>query len=245
MNSKQARELFLQYFQQKGHRIIPSAPLVPLGDPTLLFTNAGMNQFKDVLLGKETRDYKRACSTQKCLRVSGKHNDLETVGKDHYHHTFFEMLGNWSFGDYFKREAIIFAWELLTKEYGLAADRLWASVYKDDIDAEQVWLKDIGLPPEKVLKFDERYNFWEMGEVGPCGPSSEIHYDWGPEYGCGKPDCGPNCECGRFTELSDCELLFQETRLGTVCSLSGGHAELDGHIVSYRLINTTCSLTAI
>jgi len=201
MDANTIRATFIKYFEDRGHTFVPSWPVVPKGDPTLLFTNAGMNQFKDVLLGKEKRSYKRAVNSQKCLRVSGKHNDLETVGKDDYHHTFFEMLGNWSFGDYFKREAIEYAWELLTGVYKISPDRLWATVYIDDSEAENCWLNVIGLPKERVLRFDERYNFWEMGPVGPCGPCTEIHYDYGEEYGCGKSNCGPNCGCGRFVEV--------------------------------------------
>ncbi|MGB9561833.1 MAG: alanine--tRNA ligase, partial [bacterium] len=208
MESKQIRETFINYFASKGHTIVPGWPVVPKGDPTLLFTNAGMNQFKDLLLGKEIRSYKRAANYQKCLRISGKHNDLEQVGKDDYHHTFFEMLGNWSFGDYFKKEAIEFAWELLTEVYKIDKKRLWATVYKDDDESENYWITRIGLPRERVLRFDEKYNFWEMGDVGPCGPCTEIHYDYGEEFGCGEPNCRPNCGCGRFVEVWN--IVFME-----------------------------------
>ncbi len=180
MTSRAIRQSFLQFFQERGHTIVPSAPVIPHGDPTLLFTNAGMNQFKDVFLGTGTREYTRAVDTQKCIRVSGKHNDLEEVGRDTYHHTFFEMLGNWSFGDYYKKEAIEWAWELLTKVWGLPKERLWATVYKDDDEAEELWKKVTDINPSHVLRFDEKDNFWEMGETGPCGPCSEIHYDWTP-----------------------------------------------------------------
>ncbi|HXG37255.1 MAG TPA: alanine--tRNA ligase [Bacteroidota bacterium] len=180
MTSRDIRQSFLQFFKERGHTIVPSASVIPHGDPTLLFTNAGMNQFKDVFLGTGTRDYKRAVDTQKCIRVSGKHNDLEEVGRDTYHHTFFEMLGNWSFGDYYKKEAIEWAWELLTKVWGLPKERLWATVYKDDDEAEELWKKVTDINPGHVLRFDEKDNFWEMGETGPCGPCSEIHYDWTP-----------------------------------------------------------------
>ncbi|MFZ5948306.1 MAG: alanine--tRNA ligase [Stygiobacter sp.] len=175
MTSNEIRQQFLDFFKGKDHRIVPSAPVVPHGDPTLLFTNAGMNQFKDVFLGTGSRDYKRAADTQKCIRVSGKHNDLEEVGYDTYHHTFFEMLGNWSFGDYYKKEAIAWAWELLTEVWKLPKERLWATVYRTDDEAFNFWKKETDINPNHILRFDEKDNFWEMGETGPCGPCSEIH----------------------------------------------------------------------
>lgn len=175
MTSNEIRQQFLDFFKSKDHRIVPSAPVVPHGDPTLLFTNAGMNQFKDVFLGTGTRDYKRAADTQKCIRVSGKHNDLEEVGHDTYHHTFFEMLGNWSFGDYYKKEAIAWAWELLTEVWKLPKERLWATVYRTDDEAFEFWKNETDINPNHILRFDEKDNFWEMGETGPCGPCSEIH----------------------------------------------------------------------
>ena len=175
MTSNEIRQQFLDFFKSKDHRIVSSAPVVPHGDPTLLFTNAGMNQFKDVFLGTGTREYKRAADTQKCIRVSGKHNDLEEVGHDTYHHTFFEMLGNWSFGDYYKKEAIAWAWELLTEVWKLPKERLWATVYRTDDEAFNYWKSETDINPEHILRFDEKDNFWEMGETGPCGPCSEIH----------------------------------------------------------------------
>ncbi len=182
MTSKEIRNQFLDFFKNKGHKIVPSAPVIPYDDPTLLFTNAGMNQFKDVFLGKGTRDYTRAADTQKCIRVSGKHNDLEEVGYDTYHHTFFEMLGNWSFGDYYKEEAIEWAWELLTEVWKLPKERLWATVFRTDDEAFEIWKKKTDINPKHILRFDEKDNFWEMGETGPCGPSSEIHINLGDDF---------------------------------------------------------------
>jgi len=175
MTSKEIRQSFLDFFKEKDHRIVDSAPVVPHGDPTLLFANAGMNQFKDVFLGTGTREYKRATDTQKCIRVSGKHNDLEEVGHDTYHHTFFEMLGNWSFGDYYKEEAITWAWELLTEVWKLPKERLYATVYRTDDEAFEIWKTKTDINPKHILRFDEKDNFWEMGDTGPCGPCSEIH----------------------------------------------------------------------
>ncbi len=182
MTSSAIRQSFLDFFEKRAHRIVPSAPVIPHGDPTLLFTNAGMNQFKDVFLGTGTREYVRAADTQKCIRVSGKHNDLEEVGRDTYHHTFFEMLGNWSFGDYYKKEAIAWAWELLTKEWGLEKKRLYATVYETDDEAFELWKTVTDIDPTHVLRFGKKDNFWEMGETGPCGPCSEIHIDLTPDY---------------------------------------------------------------
>jgi len=201
MRSEEIREKFLRFFEERDHKIYPSSSLIPKDDPTLLFANAGMNQFKDIILGKSKAERRRAASCQKCIRVSGKHNDLEEVGKDTSHHTFFEMLGNWSFGDYFKKEAIIYAWEFLTEVCGLPRDRLWATVFQDDDESEELWYDCTDIKKGRVLRFDEKENFWEMGEVGPCGPSSEIHYDKGEEYKCDRPDCGVNCPCGRFVEV--------------------------------------------
>ena len=182
MTSIEIRDQFLKFFKSKQHKIVNSAPVVPFDDPTLLFTNAGMNQFKDVFLGNGKRDYKRAADTQKCIRVSGKHNDLEEVGYDTYHHTFFEMLGNWSFGDYYKSEAIEWAWELLTEVWKLPKERLWATVYKDDNEAFELWKTKTDINPKHILKFGEKDNFWEMGETGPCGPCSEIHINLGNDF---------------------------------------------------------------
>jgi alanyl-tRNA synthetase len=164
------RKSFLDFFAKQGHTVVRSSSLVPDKDPTLLFTNAGMVQFKNVFLGQQRLPYTRAASAQKCLRISGKHNDLEVVGRDTYHHTLFEMLGNWSFGDYYKAEAIEWAWGLLTKEWGLPKDQLYATVYLNDDDAEMLWFKISGLPRERVGRFGDKENFWEMGETGPCGP---------------------------------------------------------------------------
>jgi alanyl-tRNA synthetase len=195
MTSVEIRQQFLDFFKNKGHKIVSSSPVVPFDDPTLLFTNAGMNQFKDVFLGTGTRKYKRAADTQKCIRVSGKHNDLEEVGHDTYHHTFFEMLGNWSFGDYYKKEAITWAWELLTKIWKLPKERLWATVYRTDDEAYDNWKNNTDINPNHILRFDEKDNFWEMGETGPCGPCSEIHINLSddfenPKYvNAGLPEC--------------------------------------------------------
>ncbi len=207
MNVAQIRQKFLDFFVSKGHTIVRSSSLVPHNDPTLLFTNSGMVQFKDVFLGKEQRGYKRAVSVQACLRAGGKHNDLENVGYTARHHTFFEMLGNWSFGDYFKHDALLWAWELLTKVYGLPADKLWATVYQDDDEAYDIWTKVIGLPAERVVRIGDnkgaRYasdNFWMMADTGPCGPCSEIFYDHGPDVWGGPPG-SPDADGDRYIEI--------------------------------------------
>ncbi len=211
--ANEIRQQFLDFFAARDHRVVPSAPVVPHGDATLMFTNAGMNQFKDVFLGTGTRDYRRAADTQKCIRVSGKHNDLEEVGTDTYHHTFFEMLGNWSFGDYFKREAITWAWEFLVQEMKLDPERLYATVFggdealglEADTEAEALWPEVTEIAPERVLRFGRKDNFWEMAETGPCGPCSEIHMDLGPDacdrQGVKGHRCGVNGDCGRFVEI--------------------------------------------
>jgi alanyl-tRNA synthetase len=204
LNGKELRRQFLEFFRARGHMVVPSSSLVPERDPSLLFTNAGMVQFKNVFLGTETRPYTRAVDAQKCLRVSGKHNDLEEVGRDSYHHTFFEMLGNWSFGDYGKREAIAWAWELLTAEWRIPKDRLWATVHTTDDEAETLWREVTDIGCARVLRFDAE-NFWEMAETGPCGPCSEIHIDRG-QQACDRSEtsghiCRVNGGCARFVEL--------------------------------------------
>jgi len=202
MNSNEIRNRFLGFFERRGHRVLPSSSLVPAHDPTLLFSNAGMNQFKDVFLGREKRDYTRAATSQKCVRAGGKHNDLEQVGRTTRHHTFFEMLGNFSFGDYFKKEAIPWAWELITKGYDIPAEKLYVTVFREDDEAEEIWAKDVGVPRQRIFRLDEHDNFWAMGDTGPCGPCSEIHYDLGPAASdFGHAECKFPCDCGRFTEL--------------------------------------------
>jgi alanyl-tRNA synthetase len=201
MTGSEVRRQFLKFFADGGHQVVPSSSLIPAQDPTLLFCNAGMNQFKDVFLGQETRPYARAASSQKCMRVSGKHNDLEQVGRTPRHHTFFEMLGNFSFGDYFKKEAIAYSWELLTVVYRLPAERLWITVFRDDDEAFALWREEIGVPPSRVTRLGEKDNFWSMGDTGPCGPCSEIHYDRTRACPQGNPDCDPGHDCGRFMEL--------------------------------------------
>ncbi|MCW5980711.1 MAG: alanine--tRNA ligase [Bryobacteraceae bacterium] len=197
------RHKFLTFFAQRGHRAVPSSSLVPANDPTLLFTNAGMNQFKDVFLGLEKRDYARACSSQKCVRAGGKHNDLENVGYTRRHHTFFEMLGNFSFGDYFKAEAIAFAWDLITKDFCLPKDRLYVTIFREDDEAGELWQTVAGVPADRIFRCDEKDNFWQMGETGPCGPCSEIHYDLGPGTGEGGRDDEPfpSDAGGRYVEI--------------------------------------------
>ncbi|MCD8552753.1 alanine--tRNA ligase [Seleniivibrio sp.] len=201
MTGHEIRKKFLEYFKQHGHVVVGSSSLVPADDPTLLFTNAGMNQFKDTFLGRETRSYTRAATCQKVVRAGGKHNDLENVGVTSRHHTFFEMLGNFSFGDYFKEDAIKFGWEFLTKEMGLPADKMFVSVYNDDDEAFAIWRDVIGLDEKDIERRGEKDNFWSMGDTGPCGPCSEIHIDQGEGTGCGRPECDRNCDCDRHLEL--------------------------------------------
>ncbi|HTD43306.1 MAG TPA: alanine--tRNA ligase-related protein, partial [Bryobacteraceae bacterium] len=202
MTGSQVRQKFLEYFSARRHRVVRSSSLVPANDPTLLFTNAGMNQFKDIFLGQEKRDYLRAVSSQKCVRAGGKHNDLDNVGYTRRHHTFFEMLGNFSFGDYFKRDAIALAWELVTKEYGLPKDKLYITVFREDDDAEKLWQEVAGVPKDRIFRLDEKDNFWQMGETGPCGPCSEIYYDMGPEAAApGREHVPFPDDGGRFVEI--------------------------------------------
>ena len=178
-SSQKIRQDFIDFFLEKEHKIVRSSPVFPLDDPTLLFINAGMNQFKNIFLGTEKIKFKRIVNSQKCIRVSGKHNDLEEVGLDQYHHTFFEMLGNWSFGDFSKNEIIIWSWELLTEKWKLDKKRLWVTVYKDDDESFDLWVKNTDIDSKRVLRFGDKNNFWEMGDTGPCGPCSEIHYYMG------------------------------------------------------------------
>lgn len=201
MTGSEIRELFLKYFEDNNHTVVKSSSLIPKNDPTLLFTNAGMVQFKDIFLGLEKRSCNRATSSQKCVRAGGKHNDLENVGHTARHHTFFEMLGNFSFGDYFKQEAIEFAWKLMTEVYKLPVEKLWVTVFEEDDEASELWQKVIGLPEERVLRMGEKDNFWSMGDTGPCGPCSELLIDQGEEFSCGKETCAPGCDCDRYLEL--------------------------------------------
>jgi alanyl-tRNA synthetase len=201
MKGNDIRSRFLQYFQEKGHALVESSSLVPNDDPTLLFTNAGMVQFKRVFMGEEKRDYVTAVTSQRCVRAGGKHNDLENVGYTARHHTFFEMLGNFSFGDYFKEKAIGYAWEFLTRELGLDPEKLWVSIYEDDDEAYALWEKIETLPKGRIVRMGEKDNFWAMGDTGPCGPCSEIHIDQGAAAGCGREDCALGCDCDRFLEL--------------------------------------------
>lgn len=226
MKAAEIRQTFLKFFESKGHTIVPSSPVVPGDDPTLLFTNAGMNQFKDVFLGFDKRPYTRATTAQKCIRAGGKHNDLENVGYTARHHTFFEMLGNFSFGDYFKRDALKYAWELLTEHFKLPKDKLWATVYAEDDEAYDIWVKEIGLPAERVVRIGDnkgaRYasdNFWMMGDTGPCGPCSEIFYDHGPEVA-GGPRAAPTptaTATSRSGTTSSCSSTAPKTARCTRC----------------------------
>lgn len=201
LKGSEIRQKFIEFFKERGHEVVPSSPLIPKDDPTLLFTNAGMVQFKKIFLGEEVRPYKRAVSCQKCMRAGGKHNDLENVGYTARHHTFFEMLGNFSFGDYFKEEAIAYAWEFVTQELSLPKDRLYATVFKEDEEAVRLWKKIAGFSEERIIRLGEKDNFWMMGDTGPCGPCSEIIYDQGEAFSCGRPDCKPGCDCDRFLEI--------------------------------------------
>ncbi len=229
MTGDQVREGFLDFFRQRGHTVVPSAPLVPENDPSLLFTNAGMVPFKQIFLGNEARPYRRAVNSQKCLRISGKHNDLEQVGRDTYHHTFFEMLGNWSFGDYYKREAIGWAWELLTKVWKLPKDELYATVYTTDDEAAALWAELTDVGRDRILRF-EAENFWEMGETGPCGPCSEIHIDRGPAACDRRADkthrCAVNGGCARYIELWNLVFIQQNRdEKGKLSDLPARHVD--------------------
>ncbi len=200
MSSAELRKAFLDFFQGHGHAVVPSSSLVPGNDPTLLFTNAGMVQFKDVFLGKDHRSYTRAASSQRCVRAGGKHNDLENVGYTSRHHTFFEMLGNFSFGDYFKHEAIRYAWDFVTGTLGIPAERLWVTVYEEDDGAAEIWLKEIGIDPARFTRLGAKSNFWAMGDTGPCGPCTEIFYDHGPGIEGGPPG-SPDEDGDRYVEI--------------------------------------------
>lgn len=200
--SSEIRKTFLDYFKERGHTVVESSSLVPIDDPTLLFTNAGMNQFKDVFLGMDKRSYNRAVTAQKCVRAGGKHNDLDTVGRTARHHTFFEMLGNFSFGDYFKRDAIDYAWDFLTRVAELPREKLWITIYNDDDEADALWQEVAGVSPERIIRLGEEDNFWAMGDTGPCGPCSEVHYDRGEEFACDAEVCAiGHCDCDRFLEI--------------------------------------------
>lgn len=219
MTGSEIRTAFIEFFKSKGHTHVPSSSLVPHNDPTLLFTNAGMNQFKDTFLGLEKRDYTRAVTAQKCVRAGGKHNDLEEVGFTARHHTFFEMMGNFSFGDYFKKEALAYAWEFITSPewLGLPTDRLWVTIYKDDEEAFDAWHKTVGVPADRIVRMGEEDNFWRMGDTGPCGPCSEIFWDMGPEYACDHPDgCAiDTCGCDRWREFWNCVFMqYNQTAEG-------------------------------
>jgi alanyl-tRNA synthetase len=217
LSSNEIRSTFFRYFQDRGHEIVPSSPLVPANDPTLLFTNAGMVQFKDVFLGADKRPYKRAVTSQRCVRAGGKHNDLENVGYTARHHTFFEMLGNFSFGDYFKQDAIKYCWELLTEVYALPVERLWVTVYEEDQEAEDVWKKDIGVDPKRFSRCGLKDNFWSMGDTGPCGPCSEVFYDHGPEVAGGPPG-SPDEDGDRYIEIWN--LVFMQFNRGADGSMT-------------------------
>ena len=219
MDTSTLRQRFLDYFARHGHRIVPSSPLVPGNDPTLLFTNAGMVQFKDVFLGRDPRSYTRATSVQRCVRAGGKHNDLENVGYTARHHTFFEMLGNFSFGDYFKKDAIRFAWEFVTKDLGIPPEKLWVTVFRDDDEAADLWLKDVGVDPKRFTRLDEKSNFWSMGDTGPCGPCSEIFYDHGDHIPGGPPG-SPDEDGDRYVEIWNLVFMqFDRAADGTMTPL--------------------------
>lgn len=253
MTGHEIRQKFLDFFAARQHRVVGSSSLVPANDPTLLFTNAGMNQFKDVFLGREKRDYSRATTAQKCVRAGGKHNDLENVGQTRRHHTFFEMMGNFSFGDYFKTDAIDFAWDLVTNGYGFPKDRLYVTVFREDDEAEELWQKVAGVPKSRIFRLDEKDNFWQMGETGPCGPCSEIHYDLGPEAA--EPgregEEFPLDGGGRFVEIWNLVFMqFDRDEAGTLTPLprpsidTGLGLERVAAILQGHLSNFDCDLLA-
>ena len=253
MTGHAIRQQFLDFFAARGHRIVRSSSLVPANDPTLLFTNAGMNQFKDIFLGQEKRDYNRATTSQKCVRAGGKHNDLENVGFTRRHHTFFEMLGNFSFGDYFKAEAIEFAWDLITKDYGMPKDRLYITVFREDDEAEELWQKVAGVPKSRIFRLDEKDNFWQMGDTGPCGPCSEIHFDLGP--GAAEPghehEEFPLDGGGRFVEIWNLVFMQFDRAPGGIMSRlpkpsidTGMGLERVAAILQGKLTNYECDLLA-
>jgi alanyl-tRNA synthetase len=220
MKGNEIRSRFLSYFKENGHTIVDSSSLVPKDDPTLLFTNAGMVQFKTVFMGDDQRDYVKAVTSQRCVRAGGKHNDLENVGYTARHHTFFEMLGNFSFGDYFKEDAIRFAWNFLTVQLGIPPEKLWVSIFEDDDEAYSLWDKVESLPKGRIVRMGEKDNFWAMGDTGPCGPCSEIHIDQGTTAGCGRPDCALGCDCDRFLELWNLVFMqFNRSADGTMTRL--------------------------
>jgi alanyl-tRNA synthetase len=220
MRAQEIRETFLDFFAENDHKIVKSSSLLPKDDPTLLFTNAGMNQFKDIFLGLEKRSYKRAASVQKCMRVSGKHNDLEQVGKTNKHHTFFEMMGNFSFGDYFKEKAIEYAWTLVTEKFGIRQERLYITVYEDDDEAHVIWNRDIGIPEKRIFRFGKEDNYWAMGDTGPCGPCSEIHYDLGQEIESGSAHDLIEKGSDRFLELWNLVFMqFEQNESGKLTPL--------------------------
>jgi alanyl-tRNA synthetase len=220
MKSTEIRTAFLDFFREKGHEPVKSSPLIPKGDPSLLFTNAGMVQFKSVFLGEETKPYQRAASCQKCMRAGGKHSDIENVGHTARHHTFFEMLGNFSFGNYFKQDAILYAWELLTERYKLPEESLWVSVFEQDTEAEKLWKELTAIPEKRIVKLGAKDNFWQMGDTGPCGPCSEIIIDQGADVGCGSSDCSVGCDCDRFLEIWNLVFMqFSRDGKGTLSPL--------------------------
>jgi len=220
MTGNDVRRKFLEYFKKHQHQVVRSSSLVPHDDPTLLFTNAGMVQFKRAFLGEENRGYVRATTSQKCVRAGGKHNDLENVGYTARHHTFFEMLGNFSFGDYFKEKAIEYGWDLLVNGFGLPSEKLWVSIFLDDDEAHDIWHRQIGVPEDRIRRFGEKDNFWAMGDTGPCGPCSEIHLDRGDIHGCGRLDCTLGCECDRFLEIWNLVFMqFNRDASGTMTPL--------------------------